>query len=36
LNFQFTDKLSAAIEGEVRGTEDVIGYAGRLSGRVSF
>jgi hypothetical protein len=36
LNFQFTDKLSAAIEGEVRGTEDVVGYAGRVSGRISF
>jgi hypothetical protein len=36
LNFQFTDKVSAAIEGEVRGTEDAVGYAGRLSARLSF
>jgi hypothetical protein len=36
VNFQFTDKVSAAVEGEAYGTHDVIGYAARLSGRISF
>jgi hypothetical protein len=36
LNVQFTDKVSAAVEGEVRGTRDVTGYAARVSGRISL
>ena len=36
LNFQWTDKFSTFVEGEVRGRSDVIGYAGRIAARVTY
>jgi hypothetical protein len=36
LNFLWTPKLSSYVEGEVRGRDGVIGYAGRLGARYSF
>jgi hypothetical protein len=36
LNFIFTPQLSSYLEGEVRGRDGVIGYAGRIGARYSF
>lgn len=36
LNYIFANNFSAGIEGEIRGTGGIVGYAGRLSARLSF
>ncbi len=36
LNFQWTDKFSTYVEGEVRGRTDVLGYGGRVAARYTF
>lgn len=36
VNFQWTDKFSTSLEGEVRGRADVVGYAGRVQVRYTF
>jgi hypothetical protein len=36
VNFQWTDKFSTSLEGEVRGRADVIAYAARVMARLTF
>ncbi len=36
INFVWTDKFSTFVEGEVRGSNDIFGVAGRLSARYTF
>jgi Autotransporter beta-domain len=36
LNFIFANNFSAGIEGEIRGTGGIVGYAGRLNARLAF
>jgi len=36
INFVWTDKFSTFVEGEVRGSDDIFGVAGRFSARYTF